>query len=123
MKAAYLFITFSLPFATVLLPLDWHQGLWLLVYAPFAAIAAIFVWRRPDKELVLWVASTPVAFWMFFNTGIFFYGAVTENLTAALQLVLLSLVLSTPIGFLVGAYSIAGALFLYALFRKNSWLA
>ena len=107
----------------MLLPLDWFQALWLWAYLPFAVVAVAFVNIRPDRELMLWIGVTPFVFWVCLNVAVFVYGSVTEGAAPAVQLLLLSVSVSAPIGFMVGAYCIIFAMGLFALFRSRQWLA
>ena len=122
MKVLFLALVYSAPFLAGLLPYDWFQGIWLWLYLPFAIIAVAFVAYRPNKEMMLWVCLSPFVFWLFVNLAALIYGINESGLEGAFQPFFLSLVLSTPIGFMVGAYSLLCAFGLYAIFRQQSWL-
>lgn len=123
MKAGYLSLVYSIPLSAALVPADWFQAVWLWPYIPFGIVAAAMVWYRPDREMMLWIAASPLIFWVFINAGAFLYGLAGGPLEAAIQLLLLSLILSTPIGFLVGAYTVMIAILVFAVFRRQKWLA
>ena len=120
-KAVFVAIVFAVPALALLMPADWFQEVWVPIYAPFGLVMALITYFRPRSEMFLWIFSAPVLFWLLLVMVLpVFMGA--SSLSTWAQALLLVAVVATPIGLLIGAFGVLGAMLLFALFRSRGWL-
>ena len=120
-KASFVAIVFAIPILALLIPADWFQEIWVPIYIPFGVVIALITYFRPNSEMFIWVFLAPVLFWLLLVVAVPpFIG--NASLTDWAQALLLVTVVATPIGLMVGAFSVVAAMLLYSVYRSRGWL-
>ena len=122
-KAIYLAIVFASPLAVLAVPIDLFQSLWVPLYVPVGAVVAWIAYLRPRPEMFVWIFLTPIVFWLLVIVAFPLILMGAPSFAAWGQGVIVVVVVATPAGFLIGAYTSLLAVLLFALFRSKGWLA
>jgi hypothetical protein len=121
-KLALLFLILASPFLILWAPFDWAQEIWLILYAPYAMVMLGVLYKRPIRELKVWIFLIPIIFIVLSISLVPLWMLVTEGYDAASQVLLLSLVWVFSVAPIVSGYSILCALLFVYVFKRSGLL-
>ncbi len=117
-KFALLFLILVSPFLSLWAPFDWAQEFWLVMYAPYALAMFGVLYKRPIRELKVWIFLIPLIFIALMMILVPLWLLVVDGYDAASQAFLLSLVWVLTVAPFVAGFSILCALLFIFLFKR-----
>ncbi len=121
-KALYLVIVFLMPVISALIAIDHFQDIWIWLYLPFGLVYSIFIWKKPNDSMMVWVTLTPIFFLMLVLIVIPVWVGFESGAIHALQFFLIVGIVAIPATLVSGSIYVLMAYAIYALFRKYDLL-
>jgi hypothetical protein len=121
-KALYLALVFMMPVISALIPIDHFQDIWIWLYLPFGLVYSIFIWKKPNDSMMVWVTLTPVFFLMLVLIVIPGWVGVESGAIHALQFFLVVAIVAIPAAIISGPIYVLLAYAIFVLFRKYDLL-